>query len=186
MKNIPVRCASALLLSVGLAACGGGDDAAAVANGGTSTGAATGSTGGGTLTVSAASPANYNGDIQASNAKSVETKAEAANQAISVPYCTVEYIDAPGPDGRTYTVKVYFLQGATPTPVNLSIGNADYSWLLSDFASTGLSGLTVDLVAKKITISNKAMTGSDVTGTTTFNGTVDGSLTFPAVAGCGA
>jgi hypothetical protein len=137
MKNIPVRSAVAFLLTFGLAACGGGDDLAVPV--------ATVEAGGGTLTVSAASPATYNGDIQATTAKSVETKAETANQAISVPYCTVEFIDAPGPDGKTYTVKVYFLQGATPTPVNLSIANTDFSWLLSDFAATGISGVTVDL-----------------------------------------
>lgn len=178
MKNIPIRCAGAVLLTLGLAACGGGDDPAAPA--------AAGGASGGTLTLSAATPSTYNGDIQATSAKSVETKAQAADGAISAPYCTVEFVGAPGPDGKTYNVKVYFLQGATPTPVNLSIGNADYSWLLSDFAATGLAGVTVDLAAKKITISNKVMTGSDVTGTTTFNGTVDGSVTFPAVASCGA
>lgn len=183
MKNSPIRAASVLLLAFGLAACGGGDDSTTTT---TTTTTTSGGVSGGTLTLSATAPAAYTGDIVAA---SVETKAEAANMAITVPYCTVEFVGAPGPNGKTYNGKVYFLQGATPTPVNLSIGEEPtYAWGVNDFNVAGVSGVTVDLAGKTISISNKAMTGTDMNGDPdpAQSATVNGSIAFPAVAGCGA
>jgi hypothetical protein len=157
-----------------LAACGGGGSAVPGAG-----------TLGGTLTISAATPAANNTTLNLSSAAGNGNTTRAADAFSSAPYCEVFFEGVPGANGVTYAVQVYFRQ-SDKAPLHASIvgGNPTSFVIFNNASGSPITGLTVDTTARTIAFSNKAMVGSSGEA-----GTVNGTLNFVANAGtpaCGA
>jgi len=165
---------STLALASLLAACGGGGDDAA-----TTPTVATG----GTLTLSAATPAAQATTIDLSTATTKGTSARAADGFSSVAYCEVFWENANGANGKKYAVQVYFRQG-DKVPMHVSVFEVGSGWSVYDNKSgAAITGITVDTTARTLVFASKALAGlgtdaATVAGTASF-----GSSTTPA---CGA
>ena len=174
-KLTPIPRLSVLLLAVGLAACGGGDDPAPADAPSLPTGGGAGGTG--TLTLSAANPASHNGvvDLGASNVLALNT-AQTTLSPAGIDYCDITYA-ANSTSGDRYEIKVYFRR-SDQVVLNASFFKTDFSWGIgeSNLAAGITAGVTVNLAARTITFSNKVLPGFSGSDTGTLNGTVS----FPA------
>jgi hypothetical protein len=157
--------ACALLLS----ACGGG---------GNSTPA------GGTLTLSATTPAALATTLDLAMASTAGNSARPADAFSAQPYCEVFWENVAGANGKKYAVQVYFRQG-DKAPLHLSVVEVGSGWAVySNNSGAAITGLTIDTSARSIAFANKVLAGA-----TTEAGTVAGTASFEANKGtpaCGA
>lgn len=180
---------TALALSAALSGCGGDGDTSTSSGGSGGTGSGGSGSGSGTLTLSAANPASENTTIDVSKAATSGNDARAADSFSAQPYCDVYAEAAPGANGRTYAVQVYFRQ-SDQAVLNVSVVSsatptspASYVVFDND-GGKPISGVTVDTKARTVTFNNKVLAGSAGEA-----GTLSGTAGFPAnstnVAGCG-
>jgi hypothetical protein len=179
---------AALAVLTALSGCGSDDDDTSTGGGG-SGGGGGGGTGGGTLTLSSAIPASENTTIDVSKAATSGNDARAADSFSAQPYCDVYFEAAPGANGRTYAVQVYFRQ-SDQAVLNVSVVSsatptAPPGYVVFDNdGGKPITGVTADKAARTITFDNKVLAGSAGEA-----GTLSGTASFPAnstnVAGCG-
>lgn len=169
MKTTPIRIA-ALLLVLGLSACGGGDDAT------TPTPVAP-APAGGTLTLNASSPVGNDGALDLSTASASGNDARPADSFSAQPYCEIFWENVLSSNGTRYSVQVYFRQ-SDQAVLHTSVVDSTFAWSVYDSNSgTPITGITVDTTAKTLSYASKVLNGAS-TETTTVNGTVS----FPANA----
>ncbi len=176
MKNSPIRAAIALLLSLGLAACGGGDDSAttpAPASGGS----------GGSLTLSASAPTVHDGTLDLATATASGNNARAADGFSAVAYCELFWENVTSSNGAKYAVQVYFRQDDKQV-IHSSVVDLTGWSVFSNNSGAPITGVTVDTGTRTLTYASKVLNGV-ATETTTVNGSTSFAPNATAAA-CGS
>lgn len=160
----------ALLTSLLLAGCGGGDDPA------------TTTAGAGSLTLSAATPAVNNTTIDLATAGAKGNLARPADGFSAAAYCELFWENASAANGKKYAVQVYFRQ-TDKAALHASVIESGFVVFNNDNGNA-ITGVTVDTAAKTLTFTAKTLSGS--AGEV---GTLAGTVAFPAnatTAACGS
>lgn len=172
-----VRLVPIVAAAAALAACGGGGEEAAGTTGGV----------GGTLTLSAATPATHNTTVDLATANH-GNDARAADAFSAAAYCELYWEGAKGANGKTYALQVYFRQtdkAALHVSVMEVAAAGPAPWVaFQNNAGNPISGITVDTATRTLSFASKAITGSAGEAVT-----LSGSTSFAANAGtpaCGA
>lgn len=156
----------ALLSAAALCACGGGG----VGNQGSSTA-------GGKLTLSAATPVSHNTTVNLDQAAMVMYTEIQAGASPSDPYlCTLNFAQAPGADGASYTLQLAFLPVSKQAVTVLVLTGDGWAVAANDSAAM-LTGVAINTQAHTVSFNNLALTAANSGATDA--GVLNGSLQAP-------